>query len=119
MPINETTRRTAVIAVYTLMLLFIGSGCSMVAYKESHGTSFHGTIQTVEASTRRLMVAPLKPGTAAVVFVWNDETRVWANGLRIEPTRLEPRDTVLIHYYERDGQWVVRHAYLQTHRTIH
>jgi len=55
----------------------------------------------------------------ANVFTWDERSRFWANGLRVDPAFLQARDNVRIHYRTNSGQWTIQHLYLQTHRTVH
>jgi hypothetical protein len=117
-----TTRRIFLAAVATsaLVIIFFAVGCSTGSWKTSHGPSFNGTIQTVDLASHLLTVAPLKSGSAPMVFRWDDRSRFWANGgLRIEPQLLEARDSVRIHYQADTTPWIVQHLYLETYRTIH
>lgn len=110
----------AAIATSALLIVFFATGCSTGSRKASHGPTFNGTIQTVDISSHSLTVAPLNPGSAPIVFQWDDRSRFWANrGLPIEPRLLEPRDSVRIHYHADSNPWTVQHLYLETHRTIH
>jgi len=93
-------------------------GCASGPWKNPHGPTFNGTIQSSDIEARRLTVAPLKAGDA-VIFTWNADSRFWANGLRVDPSFLQARDGVRIHYRTNSGQWTIQHLYLQTHRTVH
>lgn len=118
----ETTRKMllAAIATSVLVIIFFATGCSTGSQKASHGPTFNGTIQTVDLATHLLTVAPLKPGSAPIVFQWDDRSRFWADGgLPIEPRLLEARDSVRIHYQADSTPWMVQHLYLETYRTIH
>lgn len=117
-----TTRRIllAAIATSALVIIFVAAGCSTGSRKASHGATYNGTIQTVDISSHSLTVAPLNPGSAPIVFQWDNRSRFWANGgLRIEPQFLETRDSVRIHYHADTTPWIVQHLYLETYRTIH
>lgn len=99
-----------------IAVAFFAQGCA--SWKNPHGPSFNGTIQSADLAAHRLTVAPLKSGEP-VVFVWNERSRFYANGLRVDPTFLQARDSVRIHYQTNAGQWTIQHLYLQTHRTVH
>lgn len=98
-------------------MLFV-QGCASGAWKNPHGPTFNGTIQSSDIAAQRLTVAPLKAGDAAT-FTWNERSRFWANGLRVDPSFLQARDGARIHYRTNSGQWTIQHLYLQTHRTVH
>lgn len=102
------------------LVIVFATGCSTGSRKASHGPTFNGTIQTVDLATHLLTVAPLKSGSAPIVFQWDNRSRFWANGgLPIEPRLLEARDSVRIHYQADSTPWMVQHLYLETYRTIH
>jgi hypothetical protein len=117
-----TTRILLLAAITTsaLVIFPIAAGCSTSSWKTAHGPAFNGTIQTVDVASHLLTVAPLKPDSTPIVFQWDNRSRFWANGgLPIEPTLLEPRDNVRIHYHADSKPWTIQHLYLETHRTIH
>ena len=117
-----TTRRIlfAAIAASALVIIFVAAGCSTGSWKTTHGPAFNGTIQSVDISSHSLTVAALNPGSAPIVFQWDNRSRFWANrGLPIEPRLLEARDSVRIHYQADTTPWIVQHLYLETYRTIH
>ena len=105
-------------AVGLTAMTLVVQGCANDAWKNPHGTTFNGTVQSAAIEARQLTVAPLKPGVP-VVFAWNQRSRFWANGLRVDPDFLQARDIVRIHYRINSGQWTIQHLYLQTHRTVH
>lgn len=105
-------------AVGLITLLLVLQGCASGAFKNPHGPAFNGIIQSANTDAHRLTVAPLKPGEP-VVFGWDDHSKFWANGLRIDPTFLQARDIVRIHYLTNSSQWTIQHLYLETHRTVH
>ena len=105
-------------AVGLIALVALLQGCANGAFKNPHGPTFDGIVESVDAHAQHLTVAPLKPG-APVVFNWNEHSKFWANGLRVDPTFLEARDNVRIHYLTNSGQWTIQHLYLETHRTVH
>ncbi len=111
---NKLSMRVGCVLGFIAVALFT-QGC---AWKNPHGPSFNGTIQSTDLATHRLTVTPLKSGEP-VVFIWNERSRFWANGLRVDPTFLQARDVVRIHYRTNSGAWTVQHLYLQTHRTVH
>jgi hypothetical protein len=115
---NNKIGRRAFGALGLIAAMFLAQGCVSGAWKNPHGPTFNGTIQSSDIEAHRLTVAPLKPGEA-IVFTWDERSRFWANGLRVEPTFLQARDTVRIHYQTNSGHWTVQHLYLQTHRTVH
>lgn len=117
-----TTRKflLAVSATSAFAIVFFAAGCSTGSWKSAHGPAFNGIIQAVDVTGHLLTVAPLKPGSAPIVFQWDDRSRFWANGgLPIEPRLLEARDSVRIHYQANSMRWTVQHLYLETPRTIH
>jgi hypothetical protein len=100
-------------------LLLVSAGCA--GPRDStpvHGPTFNGAVQSVDNVNHRLTIAPLK-AAPPVVFLWNDESRFWANGLRIEPTRLESGDVVRIHFRSDSEPKTIQHLYLSTDKTIH
>lgn len=105
-------------ATSAVAILFLAAGCSTGPWKASHGPTFNGTIQSADLAAHRLTVAPLKPGEP-VVFAWDERSRFWATGLRVDPTFLQARDIVRIHYWTNSGQLAIQHLYLQAHRTVH
>lgn len=105
-------------AVGLAALILLSQGCASGSWKNPHGLAFNGTIQSVEIEAHRLTVAPLKAGEP-LVFSWDEHSRFYANGIRVDPPFLQTRDAVRIHYHADAGQWTVQHLYLQTHRTVH
>jgi hypothetical protein len=105
-------------AIGLIALTVFLQGCASGPFKNPHGPAFNGIIQSVNLDARRLTVAPLKPDEP-VIFGWDERSKFWANGLRIDPTFLEARDLVRIHYLTNSGPWTVQHLYLETHRTVH
>lgn len=99
-----------------IAVALLAQGCA--SWKNPHGPSFNGTFQSADLATHRLRVAPVKAGEP-VEFVWDERSRFWANGLRVDPDFLQARDVVRIHYWTNSGAWTVQHLYLQTHRTVH
>ena len=102
----------------TAVLLLV-NGCATGSGAGSPGALLNGTIQTTEESNHRLTVAPLRLASAPMPLQWDDRSRFWANGFRVDPTFLQTGDIVRIHYGTNSGAWTVRHLYLQTHRTVH
>jgi hypothetical protein len=111
----KTKIKLYLLAVVLMVLL---QGCASGAWKSPRGPTFNGTVQSVDVAGRRLAIAPLKEGDA-VVFAWDERSRFWANGLRVDPSFLQARDSIRIHYRTNSGQWTIQHLYLQTHRTVH
>lgn len=106
-------------AVAGLMaVLWLAQGCARGAWKNPHGPTFNGTIQSADLAAHHLTVAPLK-SAEPVVFVWNEQSRFWANGLRVDPSFLQAGEVVRIHYQTSSGQWTIQHLYLRTERTVH
>ena len=99
-----------------IAVAFLVQGCA--SWKNTHGPSFNGTIQSADLAAHRLTVAQLKSGEP-VVFAWDERSRFWANGLRVDPTFLQAGEIVRIHYRTNSSQWTIQHLYLQTHRTVH
>lgn len=114
---NKFFMRAGCVLGFIAVALF-AQGCASGAWKNPHGPTFNGTIQSADLATHCLTVTPLESGEP-VVFVWNERSRFWANGLRVDPTFLQARDNVRIHYQTNSGQGTVQHLYLQTHRTVH
>lgn len=98
-------------------ILFV-QGCASSAWRNPHSPTFNGTVQSSDIAAQRFTVAPLKTGDA-VIFSWDERSRFWANGLRVDPSFLQARDSVRIHYRTNFGPWTIQHLYLQTHRTVH
>jgi hypothetical protein len=78
-----------------------------------HGLTFDGTVQSNDIQKHRLTVVPLKSGEP-VVFLWDNSTKFWKTGIRIDPESIERSWPVRIHYHETDGQLVAHHVYVQT-----
>ncbi len=100
------------------MAVLLAQGCASGPWKGPHGPAFNGTIESVDMAARQLTIAPLESGLSER-FGWDEDSRFWAKGLRIEPTFLQVRDIVRIHYRVYSGQRTIQHLYLQTHRTVH
>ena len=99
-------------------VLMCAAGCAGKGWTNPHEPAFDGSVESVDLRERRLTLAPLKAG-ASVVFAWDGNSRFWANGLRIDPTFLQARDIVRVHYWDSTGQQTIQHLYLQTHRIVH
>ena len=112
--------RAALFTVIVIAVLLFVVGCA-TSHSSSFpvlGPAFNGNIQAIDRTAHRLTIAPLKQ-SPAVVFHWNNDSKFWANGLRIEPRQLQTGDLVRIHYLPDSEPKTVQHLYLQTHRTIH
>ena len=103
-----------------IAVLLLAGGCAAThnASNPVHGPTFNGTVQGVDIATYRLTIAPLKE-SPPVIFLWNQDSKFWATGLRIEPRQLQTGDLVRIHFIPDSEPKTVQHLYLQTHRTIH
>ncbi len=77
-----------------------------------HGLTFNGTVQSIDLQNHRLSVTPLKP-REPTVFVWEESTKFWKNGVPIRPEDLEPGTYVRVHYHESAGQMISHHVYVQ------
>lgn len=100
------------------MAVFLAQGCASGLWKGPHGPAFNGTIESIDLAAHHLKLAPLESGPPEL-FAWDEDSRFWAKGLRIEPTLLQVRDIARIHYRVYSGQRTIQHLYLQTHRTVH
>ena len=112
--------RAALFTTIAIVALLSVVGCA-TSYPSSHpvhGPAFNGNIQAIDTATHRLTVAPVKE-SPAVVFLWNGNSKFWANGLRVEPRQLQAGDLVRIHYTPDSEPKMIQHLYLETHRTIH
>ena len=93
-------------------VLLVGCATSRDYPGPVHGQTFNGTIQSIDLPNHRLTVSPLKLGDPTV-FVWEDNTKFWKNGVPIRPESLEPNWPVRVHYHEHSGQLITHHVYIQ------
>lgn len=115
--LNKVVLHWAALSILTVGAI-LAQGCARGAWRNPHGPTFNGTIQSADLVAHRLTIAPLKSGKP-VVFVWDEQSRFWANGLRVDPSFLQAGEVVRIHYWVSEDRWAVQHLYLQTHRTVH
>ncbi len=94
------------------MVLFVACAGSRSYPGPVHRLTFNGTIKSIDSNEHRLTVAPLKPGEL-VVFLWNDSTKFWKQGVPIKSDSLEPTWPVRVHYHTSSGQSTAHHVYME------
>ena len=100
--------------VWLLLVGLLWAGCAVSRPYPGpvHGLMFNGTVQCLDRQNHSLTLAPLKPGEA-VVFLWEESTKFWKNGVPIRPESLEPNWPVRVHYHTSSGQRTAHHVYVQ------
>jgi hypothetical protein len=91
--------------------LFVGCAARRDYPGPIHGLTLDGTVLSIDVQTRHLTVAPRKPA-APVVVEWEASTKMWKNGIPIQPTDVEQGQSTRIHYHIEDGHVVAHHVYI-------
>lgn len=118
--VNKTFS-AAVVFVCLLLANLLSSGCTTHRPYAGpvHGSSFDGTVQSLDFTNQSLTLLPLKPGEP-VVFTWDRSTKFWKNGIPIRPEEVEPGKSVRVHFHPASGtqihfaasQYVAHHVYV-------
>lgn len=116
---QQITPRLSIICLLLFTVLLAGCATSRDYPGPVHGQTFNGTIKFIDLKEHRLTATPLKRGEPTV-FIWEDSTKFWKEGVPIKSEVLEPTWPVRIHYHTESGQATAHHVYVElTYPIVH